>query len=194
MTIFQTTHKSEECEPDTHVVLADPTRIELHLSGNTEFPRCFGAQVKAAGGTYSSVRGNRLDRSVIVPLTPDTLVLINALVQTYGSHKTTMIGRGTALYGAPAWVTVHNVSREEPEPVTTFLNLYWQAVQQAMDRGMCNLHEGEPPVADPLVYAKRRLERATHLVALARTALREQEAGEQEAADEVRRLESLATR
>jgi len=193
MTIFHQVHKSyDECTPDTHVILMDPTHVELHLSHSPDLPRVFGKKVKAAGGTYTACRGHRRSRSVTLPFTPDTYALINVLVRAYGNRKTAMIALGTRVSGSMAWMNVHYVSREEQEPATVFLDRYWKAVQQAVDRGLCNIHEGEPPPVDELLYAQRRLAKAKERVRQMKEGLKEAEAAEHAAINEVWRLENLA--
>lgn len=193
MTIFYETRKSyDECVPDTHVVLTDPTHVELHLSGSPDFPSVFGKRVKAAGGTYTACRGNRRGRFVTIPFTPDNYALINVLVRAYGNRKTTMIARGTGVSGSVSWMDVQYVSREEQEPCAVFLDRYWQAVRQVVERGLCDIHEGEPPPVDELLYARRRLKRAKKAVEQAETDLVAARGAEHKAWEAVVRLEAEA--
>jgi len=190
-TYYQTIKSYDKCEPDEHNVLNNPASVEMHFSSYNDLVKRFGRKIKAAGGTYTACRGRRTTRTVCLSLRDDTRALINALVNAYGGPKTPMIARGTGVRGSMAWMDVHYVHKNDDDPVGTFLGLYWQAVRQAMDRGICNIHEGTPPEPDHLLYARRRQARADERVNAARDALAEAKAAQKAAYEEVWRLEKL---
>jgi len=193
MTIFQTIKSYDPCEPDEHVVIGRPGVVRMDLTTSPSLVKRFGKKIKTAGGTYSKCRGYADYRYVSLPLNDDTRDLINTLIREYGKtggKDTTMVARSTGVSGAQAWMDVHYVPHGADSPLRVFEEKYFQALRNAMDRGMCNLHEGEPPVADPLVYAKRRLERAQVNVANAETALLEAQGDEHAAREEVVCLEA----
>jgi hypothetical protein len=192
MTIFQTRRNYNECVPDEQVVLSDPTHIELHLSSHNDLVKRYGKAIKAAGGAYSACRGHRTTRYLTLPLRDDTRTLINALVNAYGGPKTTMIARGTSVAGSMSWMDVHYVRKSDDDPVGTFLGLYWEAIQSAVDRDLCDLHEGEPTPVDELLYARRRLEHAKKAVEQAETDLVAARGAEHKAWEAVVRLEDEA--
>lgn len=195
MTIFYQTRKSiDKCEPDEHRVLKDPACVEIHFSKYNDLVKRHGKAIKAAGGTYTHCRGNRSTRTVVLPIRDDTRLLIDTLVMTYGRGKTTMIARGTGVDRSMAWMDVHYVSRNDDCPIGTFLDLYWQAVAQSVDRDICNIHEGTPPEPDHLLYARRRANRAGAKVARLKEALKEARVEEKAAHEEMWRLEELQRR
>jgi len=170
---YQTIKSWDECQPDRYCVVHAPRSVELHISNDTTFPRKFGKQVKLAGGRFNTVRG-RSFRWVLLPVNADTLELIDTIVHQYANGGlVTMIARDTSLLGqaVPAWVDVHRVSRDEANPTSAFLAAYWRAIDRARERGIADIHEGEPPEPDHLLYATRRVEKARKELAYAEKAL-----------------------
>ena len=112
-------------------------KLELHLAA-LPLSRAHAKRIKACGGTYSAVRSPYANRRyVTVPASECDL--INDLVVTYGSKKTTMIARGgvEGYDNRPAWVTVQYVDpRFGDPPVTQFESAYTKAYDNAVQRGI----------------------------------------------------------
>lgn len=79
--------------------------LELHLSGNPDLPKKFGARIKAVGGRYNAVRGYGHDRYVTIPATETALA--DALIKNFAKGKGTCIiwrGPGSSSQGS---IVVH---------------------------------------------------------------------------------------
>lgn len=165
--IYQTT-KGGDYALDSHKVVEAPTHVELHLSTDTSLPKRFGKKIKAAGGGYSNCRRRGSHRYVTLPLRDDTRDLINDLLRQYGrtgGKGTTVIARGPRIEGSQAWMSVHTAPHvgEHDSPLRHWEERHWRALENAVERGLCNLHFGTPPVptlAEREGVATMRLDRA----------------------------------
>lgn len=190
-TYYQTTDGTDYTLA-SHAVLSAPVSVEMHLNTDTSLPKRFGKKIKAAGGGYSNCRRYGSHRYVTLPFSNDTRDLINDLLRRYGKtggKGTTVVARDTGIRGAQARMIVHKAPHvgEHDSPIRHWEERYWRSIQNAVDRGLCNLHEGTPPEATfveretvALNVAKRaheRVEAAKVALAEAEAALVEAEAG-----------------
>lgn len=114
-----------------------PTSIEIHANTAPEFTsRGYGRKVKSAGGSYSSVRGDKLNRYVHVPLThPD---LIDEIISEFGGHrKTTVVFRGGDTHKIPAWVIVQYIPAGfQGSPIEKAVDGFNREYKNALSRGL----------------------------------------------------------
>jgi len=114
-----------------------PTSIEIHANTAPEFTsRGYGRKVKAAGGKYSSVRGDKVNRYVHVPIThPD---LIDEIISEFGGHrKTTVVFRGGDTHNLPAWVIVQYIpAGSEKPPIQVAVDGFRREYERASASGL----------------------------------------------------------
>lgn len=126
-----------------------PKSMELHLGASPLFVRTHGKRVKAVGGRYTHVRGDRTTRYVTLPF--KATEVIESCIREYGSSKVTVIMRGTK-GSVPSWVTVQKVSRDLPRPWARVANAYGDALGHMVDRGLATV-VAPPPSEDAIQLA-----------------------------------------
>jgi hypothetical protein len=123
-----------------------PEAVELHLCARAQFTRVYGKRVKAAGGTYSAVRGSNVHkRYVQVPIAEREL--INELLDRYrGGKLTTVVFRNfnRCPVSLPSWVVVKKAPRVRG------LDVALDELQAALDKakGLGLLVDGDVILAE----------------------------------------------
>lgn len=121
--------------PEPRPVLPAPEEMELHIYGNPEMPKRFGAKVKALGGSYSACRGYESTRFVYLPLTTEGFALAEELVAAYpDAGQTTVIFRGKARTAD----AVQDVKRDCGDSVACAYARYEGDVWRSINAGFYN--------------------------------------------------------
>jgi hypothetical protein len=109
-----------------------PQKLELHLSKDSYLPKRFGKRIRALGGTYSSVRGNKHMRFVHLPNDDPGRLLANQLIKQFAMGlRNTVVLRGITHPRPdlresclPAWVVCHQASPKDDSPLAAVFAEY----------------------------------------------------------------------
>jgi hypothetical protein len=131
--------------------------VELHLSPYTRnWTRRFGRKVKAAGGTYSSLRKSGSEcRFVTLPVHQADLIweIVRAETDSKPQAKVVMIARGLNLPGwtslGAAWISVHEYTWPSmPGPVLWLTAKVWSCIGTAISQDQAKPVKAKTPAEE----------------------------------------------
>jgi len=116
-------------------------KIELHLSP-MKLAASIKRRIKAASGEYSHCRGHTDKRFVTMPYSPDSVVLANELIHSYGGPGTPVLLRSAGHDGSmPAWVEVNFCKKTDADPMAKVKALFDANLDNAVKRGIVKPRE-----------------------------------------------------